>query len=341
MEWRLLIILVICMICSNNLAYADLGFSNPYLPKLEAPSVSVSGGGGNVSYGNTTTNNYFINQSTNITTVAENIGNWSADKPYYSNNTNLSATYVPYVGATKDVDITPWQLFTNVLRTNSWYNLVDDARITWDAAAIRWSTIQDWYMGKLTATTINSTGGMIWNGTTAFRISDLNITGTGGSGDNTSFNQSLTDYKYVPYENATRGVNLGKRNLTMNSTLNWPEDPSQIQKLWRLQSTGGDEFEMVYWYDFENLFDDRLVFIKKDGNDGIPDGGFAWVMQNASPSNYNWTVLKIDGDGYAKFSGNVSVSNLTTRTNKLCNDTTCFNLQELNTSTNWNSTGLI
>ena len=107
-------------------------------------------------------------------------------------------------------------------------------------------------------------------------------------GWNSTYNDS-----YVPYQGANKDVNLGQNDLELNGTIYFSEGGNNnVKSLWGINNSGGDGFFAEYWYDFENLFDDWLVFKKIDGNDAEPDGGIAFAMRNAS--GVNKTILKLD-----------------------------------------------
>jgi hypothetical protein len=112
------------------------------------------------------------------------------------------------------------------------------------------------------------------------------------------YNTSEINNTFVPYIGATKDVNIGDHNLSLNRSILFGES-SGIKELWRMNNAGGDGFRTEYWYDFELANDDWLVFHKTDGNDPTPDGGIAFMMGNASGDNR--TILKLDGYGNANF----------------------------------------
>lgn len=172
------------------------------------------------------------------------------------------------------------------------------------------------YLGYWNTTFINDTCYINWSAI----ITSENIT----------FNQTLTDSLYVPYTGATKDVDLGIHNISINGSILFKERTG-IQDLFYVNPINGDGFRMSYYYDFELANDDWLVFKKTDGNDAKPDGGIAFMMANTTAE---WTILKFDGYGTANFTnyniitiGNISVSNLTA--SLYCNSTNCYTLENL------------
>lgn len=125
---------------------------------------------------------------------------------------------------------------------------------------------------------------------------------------------STYNASYVPYNGATSNVNLGQHNITINGSIQFLERQG-IQDLFYVNPVNGDGFTMSYWYDFEAINDDWLVFKKTDGNDASPDGGIAFMMSNYT--GYNRTIFKLDSYGNANFTdynimtlGNITAPNL-------------------------------
>ena len=149
----------------------------------------------------------------------------------------------------------------------------------------------------------------------------------------TVMNASFADY--VPYVGATKDVDIGNNYLLINRTIQFGET-SGIARLFRMNHTGGDGFSFEYWYDFEAPNDDWMVFKKADGNDARPDGGIAFMWSNAS--NYNKTILKLDGYGNANFTdqnimtiGNITGDQMYANIYCIINGG-CFNLTSMNAS---------
>lgn len=353
---RLLSIIIVLFVIFSSFAVAsDFGFNNLKVPSLDSVKEIYCKLTGCTMSGDIHMNNHsiydvwFINATyVNATYININL----------TQVIGLNETYIPYTGAISDVDLGEHDLNLTGMITSEilvgnntmWIeselnhytciNLMESATLgfkicndgsgdnrlvfsSMDGGTVIEAFTFDRDSGEITLTgDTDLTGNLVVsdNITADYYFGDGSyLTGTGV---NASFNQTFTNSLYVPYINALYDINL-------NKTLYFQES-SGIQKLIAANHTGGDGFSIDYWYDFNLVNDDRLVFVKTDGNDAVPDGGFAWVMQNAS--YYNLTVLAIDGQGYSNFSSNVEVNNLTTRTNNLCNETTCFTLQELNTT---------
>ena len=156
-------------------------------------------------------------------------------------------------------------------------------------------------------------------------------------------NQSLgalsqANQTYVPYNGSIADISLGKHNLSLNGSIEFKERTG-IQDLFFVNPYDGDGFRMEYWYDFEAINDDWLIFRKTDGNDITPDGGIGFMMSNAS--GWNKTVLKLDSYGNANFTdqniittGNVTSSWLFGKLNW----SWLQNIPELFTFADWNVT---
>lgn len=155
----------------------------------------------------------------------------------------------------------------------------------------------------------NHSGEFKWGCANLLDIKELNITVNNITNlyNNYSLYSNNSDYldgydssSFWRAEDTTEiGSYYTSGNLSLNGTFNFYEK-SGVYPLFFVNPFSADGFRMEYWYDFENINDDWLVFRKTDGNDPTPDGGIAFMMTNAS--NYNKTILKLDGYGNANFS---------------------------------------
>lgn len=179
---------------------------------------------------------------------------------------------------------------TNITIKNTGVNITDD---TVDAINVNANKVNATYGHFLGNLTLGVQGSNICFDTSCIDSwSDLLNSSTANS---TYLNLSGT--------NANRNINISPYNLELNNmsvdgSIQWAEHTG-VQRLFYINPIDGDGFRMEYWYDFEAANDDWLVFKKTDGNDNVPDGGIAFMMQNSSGQNR--TILKLDGIGLANF----------------------------------------
>jgi hypothetical protein len=148
-------------------------------------------------------------------------GNLNVGGDVFINGQNITGNYVPYSGATKNVDLNGKNLSTNGIgefgsnyevtlghnavagffRDSGWFRQVYLADGTYAIKALG----NSYFNGD-----VNITG----NATAAYFIGSGRYLTDLPAGGNLSFNQTLTDGRYVPYTNANQNVNLGNYNIT-------------------------------------------------------------------------------------------------------------------------------
>ena len=241
----------------------------------------------------------------------------------------LNGSYVPYSGATGNVDLSPKTLTANSIKVKDSASTTmtitsgvgnENATVNFREADIPRASIQYSGLNSILRIWSNYADGvedvlMSFNVMTNeilapsgnFKVTNGNITAKNFFGENICYSNgtgcSAVTSGYVPYTGATNNVLLGKHNLTLDGLIDFGEGTGN-KTLWQMNQTG-DGFKMKYAYDFEALYDDWLIFEKTDGNDAVPDGGIGFVMTNASGRSVS--VLKIDGTGLVNITQNLII----------------------------------
>jgi len=146
----------------------------------------------------------------------------------------------------------------------------------------------------------------LYNNYTIYNVT--NVTNAAKNATNPWLYENLTNYifnisKLLSFLNTSNSILF--QNITVNQTLDWGDQtPYRTLENYKC-SPVTDGFQWYYDGNFGGTpFNDYLVLRKCDGNDVIPDGGFAIVMSNTTA---NVTVFNLTGEGNLELVGNVTL----------------------------------
>jgi hypothetical protein len=68
--------------------------------------------------------------------------------PSINYTSTLNGSYVPYSGATENVDLNPFSLYINTLYSNNWSNSINTEKISWNPLLNRWDSTASFWFGN-------------------------------------------------------------------------------------------------------------------------------------------------------------------------------------------------